>query len=115
MASETSNVTNEPLVVTPILTRIRLDLVFQRLVLVIIVVAVWSLSSLSLPHYILPGPVRVWQALQLIAGNGDLWSNLLITLWRVSVGFIIAALVGLPCGIVLGANRRAGDFFEPIL
>src|ERR1051325_3193078 len=99
----------------PIFTRARLELVGERIVLVVIAVSIWWLSSLSLHHYILPGPVRVWDALQLITGNGDLWSNLLITFWRVTIGFVIAALLGLPFGIVLGASRRAGDFFEPIL
>jgi NitT/TauT family transport system permease protein len=93
----------------------RLDLISQRFALVVVVIAVWWLSSLSMPHYILPGPPRVWGALQLIVANGDLWSNLAITLWRVTVGFIVAALIGLPFGILLGANKRAGEFFEPVL
>ncbi len=93
----------------------RFDLILQRLVLVLIIITVWWLISLSLPHFILPGPLRVGQALKLITGNGDLWGNLGITLWRVSVGFVFAAIVGLPLGIVLGANRRLGEFFEPVL
>src|SRR5207248_7107602 len=95
--------------------RLRLDLVGQRLALVAVVIAVWWFASLSVPHYILPGPARVWDALQLIVANGDLWNNLGITLWRVAVGFTVAALIGLPFGIVLGANRRAGEFFEPVI
>jgi NitT/TauT family transport system permease protein len=94
---------------------LRLDLLVQRIVLVAVLLGIWWLLSLSVPHYILPGPPRVWQALKLIAAGGDLWSNLAITLWRVSVGFIIAAAVGLPFGIMLGANRRAGEFFEPVI
>jgi NitT/TauT family transport system permease protein len=94
---------------------VRLDLIVQRMVLVALIIGLWWIFSLSLPHYILPGPRRVWDALQRIAGNGDLWSNLVITFWRVSVGFVIAALVGLPFGIILGANKRAGEFFEPMI
>ena len=94
---------------------LRLDLAGQRLALAAAAIAIWWLSSLSVPHYVLPGPGRVWEALQLIAGNGDLWNNLAITLWRVSVGFVVAALVGLPFGIMLGANKRAGEFFEPVI
>jgi NitT/TauT family transport system permease protein len=99
----------------PFFRKLRLDLLGQRLILVVAVVAVWWLSSLSVPHYILPGPARVWSALQLIVANGDLWNNLAITLWRVVMGFSVAALVGLPLGILLGANRRAGEFFEPVI
>jgi NitT/TauT family transport system permease protein len=95
--------------------RKRFDLLTQRLLLIIVVVVIWWLASLSVPHYVLPGPERVWDALRLMAANGDLWNNLAITLWRVVVGFVLAALTGLPLGIFLGANRRAGEFFEPVL
>jgi NitT/TauT family transport system permease protein len=110
-----SDVVDETLLVQPAPRRVRLDLVVQRLILVGMVVGVWWLLSLSVPHYVLPGPKRVWEALQVIVANGDLWRNLGITLWRVAVGFVFATLIGLPFGIVLGANKRAGDFFEPIL
>ena len=95
--------------------RLRLDLLLQRLVLIGLLVGIWWLFSLSVPHYILPGPARVWDALKRVAAGGDLWSNLGITLWRVAVGFVIAALVSLPFGILLGANKRVGEFFEPVI
>src|ERR1043165_1435193 len=110
---------NEPiddrLLETPVYRRLRLDLIAERLALVAAVIAIWWFSSLSVPHYILPDPARVWEAFRLILANGDLWNNLGITLWRVTVGFVSAALIGLPFGILLGANRRLGEFFEPVL
>ncbi len=110
-----TEVVDDRLLLRPAPRRLRLDLIVQRLVLVAVIVGIWWLFSLSVPHYILPGPTRVWEALKLIAGNGDLWINLGITLWRVAVGFVVATLVGLPFGIVLGANKRAGEFFEPVI
>jgi NitT/TauT family transport system permease protein len=95
--------------------RLRLDLIAQRLALAGVIVGIWWLFSLSVPHYILPGPPRVWESLKLIASNGDLWSNLGITLGRVAAGFAVATLVGLPFGILLGANKRVGEFFEPVI
>ena len=73
------------------------------------------LLALGVPHYILPGPVRVWNSLLQISANGDLWSNLGITLGRVAAGFILATVIGLPLGILFGANRRLGEFFEPVI
>jgi len=115
VAKESSEVINETSSAQPLSQRLRLDLLAQRLTLVAVVGALWWLSSLSVPHYILPGPTRVWDALRLIIANGDLWNNLGITLWRVAVGFVVAALIGLPFGILLGANQRAGEFFEPVI
>ena len=115
MAEISSRTINDKLP-TPLVSRVlRLGLIGQRLALAAVMIGIWWLSSLSVPHYILPGPARVWDALRLIEANGDLWNNLGITLWRVAVGFVFAALVGLPFGIVLGANRRAGEFFEPVI
>jgi len=115
VAKESSEVINDKASTRPLSQRLRLDLVAQRLALVAVAGGVWWLSSLSVPHYILPGPTRVWDALRLIIANGDLWNNLGITLWRVAVGFVAAALIGLPFGILLGANQRAGEFFEPVI
>jgi NitT/TauT family transport system permease protein len=89
--------------------------VAQRFALVGTIVAVWWLLSLSMPHYVLPGPPRVMQALQTIAANGDLWHNLAITLGRVTAGFVLAAAIGLPLGILFGAQKRLGEFFEPVI
>jgi NitT/TauT family transport system permease protein len=114
--AQTSSRTIDDKLPAPLVSRrLRLGLVGQRLALAAAMIAIWWLSSLSVPHYILPGPARVWDALQLIERNGDLWNNLGITLWRVAVGFAVAALVGLPFGILLGANKRVGEFFEPVI
>ena len=114
--TETSSRTVDDNLPTPVVSRrLRLGLIGQRFALAAAIIGIWWLSSLSMPHYILPGPARVWDALRLIEANGDLWNNLGITLGRVAVGFVVATLVGLPFGIVLGANKRAGEFFEPVI
>jgi NitT/TauT family transport system permease protein len=91
------------------------DLIAQRLALVVILIAVWWIASLPLQHFILPAPPRVFRALATISANGDLWHNLAITLGRVTAGFLLATAIGLPLGILLGANKRLGEFFEPII
>jgi NitT/TauT family transport system permease protein len=96
-------------------TGVRLDLLVKRAALLAVLFAIWWLCALRLPHYVLPGPQRVWDALMLIAGNGDLWNNLGITLERVSIGFILATLISVPLGIMLGAIKPLGEFFEPVL
>lgn len=115
MAQHSNTILDDKLPAQSLARTLRLGLAGQRLGLVAAVIGLWWLSSLSVPHYILPGPKRVWDALQLISANGDLWNNLGITLSRVTVGFLVAALVGLPLGIVLGANKGAGEFFEPVI
>jgi len=93
----------------------RMDLVLQRLALVALIVAVWWIVSLPLPHFIMPGPPRVFEAFKTISASGDLWLNLGITLGRVATGFLLATAIGLPLGIIFGASRRLGEFFEPVI
>jgi NitT/TauT family transport system permease protein len=95
--------------------RWRVDLIAQRIALVGLIAAIWWLASLRVPPFVLPGPGVVLQALHDIAANGDLWHNLLITFGRVAAGFGLAAVLGLPLGIVLGAQRKLGEFFEPVI
>ena len=95
--------------------RWRPDLIVQRVGLVALLVAIWWVVSLGMPHFVLPGPPRVFEALAMISASGDLWHNLAITLGRVASGFVLATLVALPLGIILGANRRLGELFEPII
>lgn len=95
--------------------QLRLDLILQRLGLVAVILAVWWLLALRVPHYVLPGPARVWEAFALISASGTLWQDLGITLGRVATGFIMATLVGLPLGILFGAQKRLGEFFEPVI
>ena len=66
------------------------------------------------PHFIARTAARL-RSIQGDLGNGDLWHNLAITLERVSIGFVLASVVGVPFGIMFGAVRRLGEFFEPVL
>jgi NitT/TauT family transport system permease protein len=93
----------------------RPDLIVQRIALVGAIIGIWWLASLTLPHYVLPDPPRVFDSLLAISASGDLWVNLGITLARVVAGFLFATLVGLPLGILFGASRRIGEFFEPVI
>lgn len=96
-------------------SRFRPGVIGQRFALVGAILGIWWICALGVPHYILPGPARVWGALVQISDSGDLWHNLGITLYRVGVGFVLATLIGLPLGILFGANRRLGEFFEPVI
>jgi NitT/TauT family transport system permease protein len=100
---------------TALAKRLRPGLIAQRIGLVAAIVLLWWSAALGVPHYILPGPGRVWDALREIAANGELWGNLGITLYRVGVGFLMATVIGLPLGILFGSTRRIGEFFEPVI
>ena len=90
-------------------------MVLQRLALLLAALGVWELGSLRVPSFILPGPPKVWEAWIGLLHTQSFMTDLSITLGRISGGFALAALVGLPLGLLLGASPRLGDFFEPAL
>ncbi len=74
----------------------------------LVLLGIWALvSQLHLVRPILLPPptatlVALWQGIT----DGSLWVDLSQTLYRTFVSFAIAALIGVPMGIVLGSERR---------
>lgn len=90
-------------------------LVAQRALLVALLVAAWQFAALRMPAFVLPGPLRVIEALDALVHSETFFTDLGATLYRVLAGFLIAVAVGGPLGIVLGSNPRVARFFEPVL
>ncbi len=90
-------------------------LVAQRLVLIAIFAVAWWLASQRMPSFVLPGPVKTWQALVTLWQGHRLFHDIGITFSRVLSGFLLATLVGTLLGLALGANRTLAQFFEPML
>jgi NitT/TauT family transport system permease protein len=51
---------------------------------------------------------------QLITQHGFL-GDILVTIWRVVGGFVLAALVAVPIGVLMGAYKPIEAFFEPFV
>src|SRR5690554_3770099 len=89
--------------------------VIQRLGLLGLILAIWWLGARGMPAYILPGPEAVARAVGDLAATETFLVDVSATLYRVASGFVIALVLGVPLGIVFGANRALGNFFEPLL
>ncbi len=83
----------------------------------ILVLAAWEVFARSgaVSNFLLP-PFsevigRVWQD----ALSGDLAANLGQTLYRVTIGFAVAAALGVVLGILIARNRATRWFFDPII
>ena len=82
-------------------------MLWLRLGSVLGALAAWWLLSLAMPANLLPGP---WVAVVTLAkdfAQGDVLPHLAITLLRVAGGLLLAMLIGVPIGILMGINQRA--------
>ncbi len=79
--------------------------------------AAWSLvaATLPVPPYVLPPPTAVLGAAGELLTKGMLPFYVAESLRRIVTAALVAALVGVPLGLVLGVSRRVADFAYPIL
>lgn len=83
--------------------------------------ALWWLAA----HYawvnplFLPSPRAVWDAFVRTATVGYqgslLHEHLIASLYRVLAGYVLACLVGIPLGIVMGLSRDVKAVFDPVI
>jgi len=80
-----------------------------------LIVVAWHIASSQelVKPYFLPKPSAVLQALYAQTVQGTLWPDLKASFYRVTVGYLLAVIVGLPVGIALGGFRPFRQFFEP--
>lgn len=82
------------------------------LILPVIIVIVWAILTTFtglIPSYLIPSPGDVLQAFENLLANGVLISDTIYTLTRVLLGFLVAALVAIPLGILIGWSKTAND------
>jgi len=63
----------------------------------------------------LPSPLEVFNAFIGQAQHGELWIDILMSIKRVIVGFLLAAVAAIPLAILCGYNRRFGNFVKPFV
>lgn len=83
--------------------------------MLITLLLIWQIASIGAPAFILPSPMRVWKVWTGLVSTPAFWTDFGITFWRIAVGFAFAAVIGSVFGIMLGASKFFGDFFEPVL
>jgi NitT/TauT family transport system permease protein len=76
----------------------------------------WLVTAVGLVDPLfLPGPGAVVRRFFSWLLNGDLISDAGISLFRVTAGFLLSAVMALPLGLFIGAYKPVRAFFEPLL
>jgi NitT/TauT family transport system permease protein len=72
----------------------------------------WAVIAAFFPPTLLPGPVVVARRLAELVATGDFWTHLSATIQRVAAGFVLAFVVSVAAGTLMGARRLAEGVFE---
>jgi ABC-type nitrate/sulfonate/bicarbonate transport system, permease component len=71
----------------------------------------WIVSSL-LSARVLPGPVQAVEAMLDDIKDGEIFSHLGITMFRVLASFLLTMLLGIAIGCALGLSKKLASFFN---
>ncbi len=74
---------------------------------------IWQIVGSRIDPLLFAPPTRVWEAAQALWASGELVEAGRVTLGTLTVGYVLAILVGLPVGIAMGSWRRIGDLVSP--
>jgi NitT/TauT family transport system permease protein len=83
----------------------------------VVFVGVWSFATLGgyVSKTFLADPITMLEeGYNLLAKHGFL-GDIAVTIWRVLGGFVLAALVAVPIGILMGAYKPIAAFLEPFV
>ena len=83
----------------------------------IVLLVLWQLAARfsGWSSQVFPGPAAVATGMWELLEDGTLARHTVASLFRVTVGFYLAILAGIPLGIVLGRWKPAALFFNPVI
>jgi NitT/TauT family transport system permease protein len=101
-----------PLEPIPAAARIGLGVLFFA-----VFVAAWAFATLGgyVPRIFLADPVTMVREGWLLLTEFGFLKDIGITVWRVVGGFVIAAAVAVPLGVLMGTYKPVEAFFEPFV
>lgn len=79
-------------------------------------VVIWDTAARAFDVPVLfPTPLATWEkAIQLI-GEGQLQSDIAISLWRIGIGFAVGCILGTALGLMMGLSRLVADVLGPFV
>lgn len=89
----------------------------KGLILPLILVAIWAfISQLHIVNeYIIPSPQKIFMAAFEMIRTGELVKNMVISLGRVIIGFIITFIISFPMAVFIGVKPEAIPYVEPFM
>jgi NitT/TauT family transport system permease protein len=90
---------------------------FLPAIVLLVFLLIWFLITYSnlFPAYALPSPESVWKSFLEEIKAGRLFDDVIASLWRVGVGFVVSATLGIPAGLWLGQHLHTRRAFTPML
>jgi ABC-type nitrate/sulfonate/bicarbonate transport system permease component len=86
-----------------------------RAAIVVVAIAAWWLLAIVAGKNFVPTPPQTLVALGQLLADGSLAKATLETVGVFIAGYLLAAIVAIPCGLIMGGVRTIGAAFEPFV
>ena len=86
-----------------------------RLAILVVTIAGWWLIALVAGKNFVPTPPQTVAAAVKVLADGTLLHATLDTVGIFLAGYVLAAVVAIPCGLLMGGIRTLGAAFEPFV
>ena len=84
-------------------------------VFIAFLLVLWQLAVASQPTHLLPTPFQVVAGLIDLVRRGLLFKYVVASLFRVTWGYLLAAIIGIPLGLAIGWYRRSEMALNPLI
>jgi len=89
--------------------------IFASLAVAALLIAAWWIAVVASRSVIFPTPLQVVLGTVDLAREGTLWVHIGASLFRVGAGFLLAVVVGVPLGVLMGWVGGAYTVFNPLV
>ncbi|HLJ87444.1 MAG TPA: ABC transporter permease [Candidatus Angelobacter sp.] len=83
--------------------------------LIAVLLVAWHIGAEYQSFHMLPGPLAVVTGIVELAQRGLLLNYIVASLFRVTWGYVMAALLAIPLGLAIGWYQRAGMALNPLI
>jgi NitT/TauT family transport system permease protein len=87
----------------------------KPLLSIFVLVAIWHFAAQRQSVHLLPTPAQVAAGIQELADRGLLMKYIVASLFRVTWGYLLAAVMAVPCGLILGSYHRMDLAMNPLI
>jgi NitT/TauT family transport system permease protein len=87
----------------------------RPIALIAVLLLLWQVAVTRHPIHILPTPWGVVQGIGDLLQHGLLFKYVVASLFRVTWGFLLGALLAVPLGLIIGWNRRLEMALNPLV
>ena len=90
---------------------------YRGIIAIVFAILFWEVAArLKFPVIgAIPAPTLVLKSLRGLGGDAYFWESWLVSFKRVFIGFIVAQIVGIPLGLLMGIRKYFRDLAFPII